>query len=171
MSDNKRTKPINIVLLIVAISLSIVGLVYLISVLVLWLGPMISGYPGVPIYNIDQIYDYDSCNILLAHDEKDEKFVYYYTDKDSKSNIFYFDFTYNTITTLHNSSEFIYTDSEGNELIFNENGRYEFLGDVTIYISYKNASQEIKTAISEHIFSLNFGVGSFRSAIKAYPVE
>ena len=118
-------------------------------------------------YHFGVKYNLNTCEVLVTFDKEDEKFIFEYTDKDSKAEL-YFDvnFTYHTIITLSNSPEFDYTDKDGNELIFDENGYYVCNGDQIFYISYKNANAEIKEAISKGEFNISFGFGIF--VLKAY---
>lgn len=114
------------------------------------------------VYHIGERYSFIDGDVLVTLDETEEKFVFEYTDKDPSASL-YFDvsFTYHTVTTLKNSPEFDYTDRDGNILVFDENGHYVCDGDQILYVSYKNASDEIKAAISKGEFNISFGFGPF----------
>lgn len=116
-----------------------------------------------PIYQFGVEYNFKQSIIRVDHDTDEENFIFYYTDKGSSSDYnFYFTFTFSTILdTLFNSEEFEYVDGEGNEIVFDENGHYYFNGDKVIYISYKNANEEIKSSIANEQFSISIGCGTF----------
>ena len=108
-------------------------------------------------------------DILVTFDKEDEKFIFEYTDKDPSASLYFnVEFTYHTVTTLINSPEFDYADRDGNILVFDENGHYVCDGDQILYVSYKNANEEIKDAISKGEFNISFGFGPF--VLKTYDV-
>ena len=54
-----------------------------------------------------------------------------------------------------------YYNSLGEEIVFDDNGYYLFNTNITIYISYKNANQEIKTAIANRRCNISLPFGTF----------
>lgn len=114
------------------------------------------------VYKIGQQYTTDSCDYIIIHDANEERFIFIFMDKDpSADNSFSFTFTYDNINSLRNSIEFTYINSFGEEIVFDENGYYSFDGDITVYISYKNARQEIKTEIEKRSCSISLPFGTF----------
>ncbi len=113
------------------------------------------------IYEIGETYEFNGYSVRIDLEADNERFVIDYTEKDYEySHHFEFCFTYST-ETLHNSDEFEYVDGENNPIVFDEYG-YDFTGDKIIYVSYANANEEIKSAISDENFSINLGSKLFR---------
>ncbi len=115
-----------------------------------------------PIYHFGIEYDFTQCLIRAEHEESEMRFEFYYTHIDRTYDCsFYFVFTGEFLEHLYNDTEFSYTDENGNEIVFDENGHYYFNGDKVIYISYENANEEIKSSIANEQFSISIGCGTF----------
>ena len=124
------------------------------------------------IYHFGQEYDCTQCIIKVDHEIAGEKFVYSYTEKINSTQCdFCFTFNYNTLIDLTNSNEFDYTTSDGNEIIFDASGHYSFVGDKIIYISYKNANNDIKAAIAKDDFSVYFDDFGPVMTLHVYPSD
>lgn len=137
-------------------------LAYLMALGVLCFGPKIFGHTEPPFYHIgdERVFD-DGSKVFVEQDFDNERFVYTHTNLEESDNnyVFCFDMTYfnfdtENMVTMRNSDEFIYTDATGNEIVFDENGDYNYQNDTIIYISYKNVSEEVKTVILKDKFDL-----------------
>ena len=114
------------------------------------------------VYKIGIQYVTDSCDYIVSHDSIEERFVFEFIDKDSSTdNFFNFIFTYNNLNSLRNSAEFTYYNNSGEEILFDENGYYVFNANITIYISYRNANQEIKSEIANRNCNISLPLGTF----------
>ncbi|MDE6597667.1 MAG: hypothetical protein K2K60_03405 [Clostridia bacterium] len=115
------------------------------------------------VYNFGETYEFENFNVRVENNFEKERFEFYYVDKGNSVNCYFcVEFTYQTteaMPTLLNSTEFKCIDSDCNEIVFNENRYYVFTGNKTLYISYKNATEEIKLAIEDANFSISFGFG------------
>ena len=126
-----------------------------------------------PIYHFGREYEFNNYIIKAELNAEEENFLCCYKVKSNSAHcVFSFKFTYNTLTELNNSIEFEYSDDNGNEIVFDENGYYTFTGDKTICISYKNANEEIKSAISDEQFSVYFAdFGPMTVPVRGYKVD
>lgn len=128
------------------------------------------GVPGTSEESLKKVYPIginrtfaDESEALLVHNIEEEMFVFSHT-KTTDTKIGYFNFSFSNGNAgnrehirVRNSEDFTYIDSQGNEIIFDEQGYYKYYGDVTIYISYKNARQSIKDSIAEGGYSIGTG--------------
>ena len=113
-------------------------------------------------YEIGAEHVFRSFKIKLDHDEFEEQFVLYYDELDHSNSWNYFEFTLFDETKfeyLVNSNQFTYSDNLNSKIEFNENGYYEFYGSRIFYISYKNASEEIKNVIRSKKCSITVSPG------------
>ncbi len=116
------------------------------------------------IYFIGEEYAFETVTVKVEDDEAEQRYVLYYTvtKEDGNDHSFTFNFTYNTCETIRNSDEFkYYTSDPDEEITFNENGYYYFYGSRTFYITYKNASEEIKNSIENKTCNISFSFGTF----------
>lgn len=167
--ENKKVLKIS--LLLIGVLLISIGVIYLVAITVLSNVKL----EGEPIYYLDDVYDFNNgAEAVVNQDFDGERFIYTYLDKNNKQEkmSFYFSINCNSLSadrfSLKNSNEFTYTDSEGNEIVFDEHGYYNFQGNKKIYISYKNASEKTKTAIKQGEFSINCGYVSLHARKEAY---
>lgn len=166
MEPNKDKKRKNVVKTLILVGVLIIFLCVLgIGLAVFLLNP-IGPDSAQRIYLIGQKQTFnDGSELLIELDKENERFIYSMTDTSQSLHCFYFYFSNmpyspNPIRET-NSAEFIYTDSDGNEIVFDETGYYRYNGSKIIYISYKNANDEIKTSINENGFTLETEQGSF----------
>lgn len=113
-------------------------------------------------YQINSSYTYKRNNIDITYEcyiEKNEsRFVWNFIAPNNETEYFYFIFNSNTLE-LENSEEFDYYTSMNNKIEFNYEdstglNKYEFLGTITIYIYYNNASIEVINAINNNTYDL-----------------
>ncbi len=116
-------------------------------------------------YYIGTEYNFGGDLIKVDDDKQNERFIYSYkeTKPDGYPHRFYFIFNFSGDTSIkyRNSEEFEYTDSTGEEVVFDENGYYMFNGSREIYISYAGANERIKQAIANNGYGLAFYKGPF----------
>ncbi len=107
------------------------------------------------VYRIGRLYSFDYANFILTIDKENEVFVFEYDSKMEGSNWFYFVFTHHTSMEYINGDEFEYLDNLGGQIVFDENGVFEFEGEKIFCISYANASEEIKSVINQGYFEVH----------------
>lgn len=124
-------------------------------------------YDGSPqrVYYIGTEYRFGNVFIKVDDDKQNEQFIFSYnkTKPDKYQHNFYFIFCFDGDTSIkyRNSEEFEYTDSTGEEVVFDEDGYYMFNGSRKIYISYAGANERIKQAVVNNVYHLAFSVGTF----------
>ncbi len=102
-------------------------------------------------------YELTTYTIQAVDDKENERFVITYTSLvDGNSLFFQCEFSYVVGEQLKNSNEFSYTDNLDSDIVFNEDGYYEFTGNRIFYVSYKNANVEIKESIANDDYFMNF---------------
>ena len=116
------------------------------------------------LYDIGREYVFgDTLKFKIENDAENEQFVITYeciSENDEKLH-FIFGFNSRDIEVYTYDSLFQYSDNLGSEITFNEYGCYYFTGDRTFYVSYKNTSEEIKTAIANNEYSISSSCGEF----------
>ncbi len=117
------------------------------------------------LYHIGTEYNFGGDLVKVEDDKQNEQFVYSYQEITTNKYPHYFHFTfslwYDVSEEFRNSTEFEYTDSTGDEIVFDETGHYYFNGSREIYISYAGANERIKQAIANNAYDLAFCVGTF----------
>ena len=105
------------------------------------------------VYHIGEKYSFAGVNIEVLDEADKERYVVTYTmnEESIKENYFNFIFTFQNSTTLKNSEEFEYYDNLGNIISFSKDGNFLITKDITIYISYKKARDDIKQSIRKKI--------------------
>ncbi len=113
------------------------------------------------LYHINETYITEVCDFTVTHNQADEQFILDYRDKSENTHLYLsFVFT-DDADYLVNSAEFAYTDGEGNAITFNEDGYYVCNGDFIFCVSYRNANEQIKSAIADKTCSIHFGFATF----------
>lgn len=115
------------------------------------------------VYYIGAEHTFGTVSVKVEHDEIREQFVIRYdiSKQDTDSwHEFHFTLSYN-LNELRNSEQFEYFDESNSPIGFDENGYYIFYTSKTLYVSYKNASADIKSVIANKKCELNFGMGTF----------
>lgn len=113
-------------------------------------------------YQINSSYTFKRNNNEITQkcyiDKNESRFVWSFIGAGCESNYFYFIFDYDSLY-LENSREFKYYTSSNNEINFDyvdSTGldKYEFKGDITIYIYYNYASKEVINIINNDTYNL-----------------
>ena len=137
----------------------IIAFILLISCVVLFTGCIENPSTPQRLYDIGREYVFgDTLKFKIENDMENEQFVIIYEDikGTDTEHFFYFGFyDYNSVGYLFNPSYFEYSDNLGSEIVFNEDGHYDFIGDRTFYVVYKNSPEEIKTAIANSEYSIS----------------
>ncbi len=116
-------------------------------------------------YAIGYEHTFGTVKIKIENHEQEEEFVIYYTISEDDTHTHYFSFTFylSSIEWIRNSDQFTYSDSLGCEIIFDENGYFEFYTSRIFYISYMNASDEVKSCIENDNYLIELSSGTFYS--------
>ena len=126
----------------------------------------ISGCDGSPqeAREIGREYTGNGYSEKVELDKENERLVFTHKYDDASSSCgFGFGFTCETTNTLSvydrsaQKAGFMFTDSDGKEIEFDDYGYYWFSGSKVLYIYYKNTDQDIKKAIDDGKFSVDFG--------------
>ena len=115
-------------------------------------------------YDIGREYVFgDTLKFKIENDIENEQFVITYECISENDEKLHFSFGFNSrdIEVYKYDPLFQYSDNLGSEITFNEYGCYYFTGDRTFYVSYKNASEEIKTVIANNEYSISSSCGEF----------
>lgn len=114
------------------------------------------------VYSIGKEYVFDTIKVIVEHDETQEMFVLYYDVLEQEVGTHYFSFSFHYDTeTLRNSDQFEYYDDFDSTVEFDENGYYVFDTSKTFYISYQNATSDVKSIINSKNCTLEFPIGTF----------
>ncbi len=118
------------------------------------------------VYAIGYEHTFGRVKVKIEDDKQEEQFVVYYTIPEDDRYTHYFSFTFylSNMEYLYNSDQFEYSDNLGSEIIFDENGYFVFYSSRTFYISYVNASDEVKSCIENDKYLINLSSGTFYSS-------
>ena len=131
----------------------IISLILLISCVVLFVGCIEKPSTPQEFYYIETNYDLGYTEIQVNNDRENEQFIAILNSKTDQT--IYFSFVFNcSIGGIINSTQFTYKDNLGNDILFDDLGYYEYVGERIFYISYKNANETIKTDILNDNYSL-----------------
>lgn len=144
----------------------LINLILLISCVVLLAGCIETPTTPQIAYDVDREYIIgDTLKFKIENDAENERFIVIYEDIEGTDRERYFNFgfhDFNSAGCLFNPSYFEYSDNLGSEIVFNEDGHYDFIGDRTFYVVYKNSPEEIKTAIANSEYSIScYGRGYY----------
>ncbi len=115
------------------------------------------------VYSIGEEYTIETIKFKIENEESQERFILHYDILETQeSSTHYFSFILHIDTNLlKNSNEFEYTDNLNSSIEFDENGYYEFSTSRIFYISYKNASEDIKSNIKNKTCNIELPIGTF----------
>ena len=118
------------------------------------------------VYYLNENNVYKDWTVFATNDKTNERFdLEFKPNKDFVKYTFFFIFSYgkenNVIKSTDQTNELTYTFHAGGNINFNEEGSYIFSGRTRLNVSYANASQEVKQAISDREYSLQFGCGHY----------
>ena len=118
------------------------------------------------IYYLDEDNVYGDWTIFATNDRENERFDLEFKPKNNASKYtFFFILSYGQenkmIKNTDQTSELTYQYYGGGDILFNEEGSYFFSGRTRLNVSYASASQEVKQAITDKDYSLQFGCGHY----------
>jgi hypothetical protein len=136
----------------------LISLILLISCIVLLAGCIETPTTPQRLYDIGREYIIgDTLKFKIENDAENERFIVIYEDINGTNKERYFNFyfhDFNSASRLFEPSYFEYSDNLGSEIVFNDDWHYDFIGDRTFYVVYKNSPEEIKTAIANSEYSI-----------------
>ncbi len=100
-------------------------------------------------YEMGVEHSFGDVTVRLSQDEENERFVLEckISEKSDEVRLFSFELNISATESLNNCEQFDYGDNLGSQIVFGENGYYEFYSDRIFYISYKNADENVKKII------------------------
>ena len=119
------------------------------------------------IYYLGEENVYGDWTIVANNDEENERFVLDFkpNKKDPSTYTFFFILSYgkehNAIKNTDNTRELVYRLYDGEEMTFEEGGSYFFTERTYINVFYTYAGQEVKQAIKDQDYHLQFGCGQY----------
>ena len=105
--------------------------------------------------------------ILAVNDQENERFVLDFKPNKEKPSTYTFHFILsygkenNCIKNTDETSRLVYRLYDGEEITFDEGGSYFFKEHTNINVFYTYASQEVKQAIKNKEYHLDFGCGHY----------
>ena len=130
----------------------------------------------VTVYSIGKEYTFGEWNVKATIETENEKFVFDYQIKDENkteakySSIFYFILVLGDGTRVNNhtdvENQIQFRLENGDDVTFDsETGHYSFYIATTIIADYSNAKNNVKKAIFDKDYTLEFGCGLYRADI------
>ncbi len=114
-------------------------------------------------YEIGVEHTFETIKVKLEHDEAQERFILYYNILEQETTTHFFAFTLHVSPSefLTNSDQLAYTDNLGSKIEFDQDGYFTFYTSRIFYISYQNASDDIKNLIADKNCSIELPIGTF----------
>ena len=119
------------------------------------------------IYYLGEENVYGDWTIVANNDEENERFVLDFkpNKKNSSTYTFFFILSYgkehNAIKNTDETRQLVYRLYDGEEMTFDEGGSYFFTERTYINVFYTYADQEVKQAIKDKEYHLQFGCGHY----------
>ena len=119
------------------------------------------------IYYLGEENVYGDWTIVANNDEENERFVLDFkpNKKNPSTYTFFFILSYgkehNAIKNTDETRELVYRLYDGEEMTFEKGGSYFFTERTYINVFYTYAGQEVKQAIKDKEYHLQFGCGQY----------